>query len=221
MRILVFGGSGTIGSEVSAELSAEGNEVVTVSNSSLNADVQTKDGFEPILNLKIKFDGCVWAQGVNSNDTLNTSDNFEDVLNTNLVYVVKSLRFLLDNQLLESSSRLVVVSSVWQNITRKNKFSYSVSKAAIEGLVNSVTADFSSSGVRINAVLPGVVDSKMTRENLTASQISKIESETPSHRLVTAHELAKVISWLLSEKSNGVNGQFITVDNGWSNVRTL
>ena len=221
MRILVFGGSGTIGSQVSAELSAEGNEVVTVSNSSLNADIQTKDGFEPLLDLKVKFNGCVWAQGVNSNDTLNTSDNFEDVLNTNLVYIVKSLRFLLDNQLLESNSRLVVVSSVWQNIIRKNKFSYSVSKAALEGLVNSVTADFSSSGIRCNAVLPGVVDSKMTRENLTASQISKIESETPSRRLVTVHELAKVISWLLSENSNGVNGQFITVDNGWSNVRTL
>ena len=221
MRVLVFGGSGTIGSEVSAELSAAGNEVVTVSNSSLNADIQTKDGFEPLLHLKVKFNGCVWAQGVNSNDTLNTSDDFEDVLNTNLVYIVKSLRFLLNNQLLESSSRLVVVSSVWQNITRKNKFSYSVSKAAIEGLVNSVMADFSSAGMRINAVLPGVVDSKMARENLTASQISKIESETPSQTLVTAQELAKVITWLLSDESKGVNGQFISVDNGWSNVRAL
>lgn len=221
MRVLVFGSSGTIGSEISAELSAGGNEVVTVSNSSLNADIQSKDGFEPLLNLNAKFDGCVWAQGINSNDTLSTSTNFENVLNANLIYVVNSLRFLLTNELLESKSRLVVVSSVWQNITRKNKFSYSVSKAAIEGLVNSVMADFASSGVRINAVLPGVVDSRMTRENLTASQINKIKSETPSHSLVTAQELAKVISWLLSEESNGLNGQFLTVDNGWSNVRTL
>jgi 3-oxoacyl-[acyl-carrier protein] reductase len=221
MRVLVFGSSGTIGSEISAELSARGNEIVTVSNASLNADIQSKDGFEPLLDLKVKFDGCVWAQGINSNDTLSTSTNFENVLYANLIYVVNSLRFLLANDLLESKSRLVVVSSVWQNITRKKKFSYSVSKAAIEGLVNSVMADFASSGVRINAVLPGVVDSRMTRENLTASQISKIESETPSHSLVTAQELAKVISWLLSEESNGLNGQFLTVDNGWSNVRTL
>jgi NAD(P)-dependent dehydrogenase (short-subunit alcohol dehydrogenase family) len=128
---------------------------------------------------------------------------------------------MLDNHLLEASSSLVVVSSVWQNITRKNKFSYSVSKAAIEGLVNSVMADFSITGMRINAVLPGVVDSKMTRENLTSSQISKIESETPNNTLVTAQQLAKVISWLLSGESKGINGQFITVDNGWSNVRTL
>jgi NAD(P)-dependent dehydrogenase (short-subunit alcohol dehydrogenase family) len=152
---------------------------------------------------------------------LNTSNNFEDVLNSNLIYIVNSLKFLLENHLLEASTSLVVVSSVWQNITRKNKFSYTVSKAAIEGLVNSVMADFSSSGMRINAVLPGVVDSKMTRENLTSLQISKIESETPSHTLVTAQELAKVISWLLSGESKGINGQFITVDNGWSNVRTL
>ena len=138
-----------------------------------------------------------------------------------VVYIVKSLRFMLDNHLLEASSSLVVVSSVWQNITRKNKFSYTVSKAAIEGLVNSVMADFSITGMRINAVLPGVIDSKMTRENLTASQISKIESETPNNTLVTAQELAKVISWLLSDESKGINGQFITVDNGWSNVRTL
>jgi 3-oxoacyl-[acyl-carrier protein] reductase len=221
MRVLVFGGSGTIGSEVSSELSARGNEVVTVANTSPNADIQTQKGFGPLLNLKVKFDGCVWAQGINSNDTLNTSNNFEDVLNSNLIYIVNSLKFLLENHLLEASTSLVVVSSVWQNITRKNKFSYTVSKAAIEGLVNSVMADFSSSGMRINAVLPGVVDSKMTRENLTSLQISKIESETPSHTLVTAQELAKVISWLLSGESKGINGQFITVDNGWSNVRTL
>lgn len=221
MRVLVFGGSGTIGSEVSSELSNRGNEVVTVSNSSLNADIQTKDGFEPLLDLNVKFDGCVWAQGINSNDTLNTSNHFEEVLNSNLVYIVKSLRFMLDNHLLEASSSLVVISSVWQNITRKNKFSYTVSKAAIEGLVNSVMADFSITGMRINAVLPGVVDSKMTRENLTSSQINKIESETPNNILVTAQELAKVISWLLSDESKGINGQSIIVDNGWSNVRTL
>jgi NAD(P)-dependent dehydrogenase (short-subunit alcohol dehydrogenase family) len=61
----------------------------------------------------------------------------------------------------------------------------------------------------------------MTRANLSDEQIEKIENQTPSGKLVSAMELARVIAWLLSEESLGINGQFISVDNGWSNVRSI
>ena len=221
MRVLVFGGSGTIGSAISEELSTNGIIVTSVSNKSTSTDIQTINGFDSLLNLGVKFDGCVWAQGINSNDTLLDSENFQGTLHANVMYIVESMRFLMQHDLLASDSSLVIVSSVWQQLTRKNKFSYSVSKAALEGLVNSVMADFSNTGLRINSVLPGVVDSKMTRENLTDSQIRKIEMETPTLTLVTTQELARVVAWLLSSDSRGVNGQFINVDNGWSHVRTI
>jgi NAD(P)-dependent dehydrogenase (short-subunit alcohol dehydrogenase family) len=82
-------------------------------------------------------------------------------------------------------------------------------------------ADFSGTGLRINSVLPGVVDSKMTRQNLSESQIEKVQMETPTQTLVTTEELARVVAWLVSADSRGVNGQFITVDNGWSHVRSI
>ena len=221
MRVLVFGASGTIGSAISKELSAKGIVVTNVSNSSISSDIQTINGFEPLKNLQVKFYGCVWAQGLNTNDTLLDSDNFQEMLNVNLVYIVESLRYLIKQNLLTTNCSLVVISSVWQQLTRKNKFSYSVSKAALEGLVNSVMADFSGTGLRINSVLPGVVDSKMTRQNLSDSQIEKVQMETPTQTLVTTGELARVVAWLVSADSRGVNGQFITVDNGWSHVRTI
>jgi NAD(P)-dependent dehydrogenase (short-subunit alcohol dehydrogenase family) len=221
MRVLVFGASGTIGSAISKELSAKGIVVTNVSNTSISSDIQTLNGFESLKNLEIKFDGCVWAQGLNTNDTLLDSDNFQEILNVNLVYIVESLRYLIKQNLLTTNCSLVVISSVWQQLTRKNKFSYSVSKAALEGLVNSVMADFSGVGLRINSVLPGVVDSKMTRQNLSESQIEKVQMETPTQTLVTTEELARVVTWLVSADSRGVNGQFITVDNGWSHVRTI
>jgi NAD(P)-dependent dehydrogenase (short-subunit alcohol dehydrogenase family) len=221
MRVLVFGGSGTIGTAILEELSSRGIIVTSASNKSTSTDIQTINGFDSLLNLGVKFDGCVWAQGINSNDTLLDSENFQQTLNANVVYIVESMRFLINHDLLAADSSLVIVSSVWQQLTRKNKFSYSVSKSALEGLVNSVMADFSSTGLRINSVLPGVVDSKMTRENLTKPQIEKIEMETPTQKLVTTQELARVVAWLISADSRGVNGQFITVDNGWSHVRTI
>lgn len=221
MRALVFGGSGTIGTAISEELSSRGILVTSASNKSTSTDIQTIDGFDSLLNLGMKFDGCVWAQGINSNDTLLDSENFQQTLNANVIFIVESMRFLINQDLLAADSSLVIVSSVWQQLTRKNKFSYSVSKSALEGLVNSVMSDFSSTGLRINSVLPGVVDSKMTRENLTKPQIEKIEMETPTQKLVTTQELARVVAWLISADSRGVNGQFITVDNGWSHVRTI
>jgi 3-oxoacyl-[acyl-carrier protein] reductase len=221
MKILVFGASGTLGVAIRTELEDKGHKVVAASNKSAGSDVQTANGLEGIASLGIKFDGCVWAQGVNANDTLLTSEKFLETLEANLFFVVKSMKYLIDANLLTQSPSLVLVSSVWQNLSRKNKFSYSVSKAALEGLVNSVLADFSGDGLRINAVLPGVIDSPMTRANLSQDQIDNIESQTPSRKLVSSCELSKIIAWLLSNESLGVNGQFINVDNGWSNVRTI
>ena len=56
---------------------------------------------------------------------------------------------------------------------------------------------------------------------LNTFQIETIENQTPSGKLVSANQLARVIAWLLSEDSRGINGQFIGVDNGWSNVRSI
>jgi NAD(P)-dependent dehydrogenase (short-subunit alcohol dehydrogenase family) len=221
MKILVFGASGTLGAAIKTELESKGHHVTSASNSSTSSDIQTANGFEGIATLGIKFDGCVWAQGVNVNDTLLSSEKFGETLEANLLFVVKSMRYMLSSKLLNPTSSLVLVSSVWQNLSRKNKFSYTVSKASIEGLVNSVLADFSENGLRINAVLPGVIDSPMTRANLSDEQIETIENQTPSGNLVSASQLARVIAWLLSEDSIGINGQFISVDNGWSNVRSI
>ena len=221
MKILIFGASGTLGAAIRTELESKGHQVVSASNKSSGSDVQTINGFDGIADLGLKFDGCVWAQGVNANDTLLTSVKFVETLEANLFFVIKSMKYLIQANLFTRSPSLVLVSSVWQNLSRKNKFSYSVSKASLEGLLNSVLADFSKDGLRINAVLPGVIDTPMTRANLSQDQIDNIESQTPSRKLVSGHELARIVAWLLSEESLGVNGQFINVDNGWSNVRTI
>ena len=73
----------------------------------------------------------------------------------------------------------------------------------------------------MNAVLPGVVDTPMTRSNLSNDQIKKIEHETPAGKLVSATNVAKAVSWLASPESIGVNGQFIRIDNGWSQIRAI
>ena len=61
----------------------------------------------------------------------------------------------------------------------------------------------------------------MTRQFLSKKQISNIESQTPTKNSVSTTQMDKVVSWLTSEESAGVNGQFIRIDNGWSNIRVI
>jgi 3-oxoacyl-[acyl-carrier protein] reductase len=221
MKAIVFGANGYLGSAILEELTKSSFDVTTSSRSSGKTEFQTHNGFDAIIASGKKFNACIWAQGQNASDILGTSENFDAIFDANIVFIIKSLRALIENNLLAPQARLVVLSSVWQSLSRTNKFSYSVSKAAVEGLVNSFIADYSAQGYAMNAVLPGIVDSPMTRANLSENQIKKIENETPSQYLVSASNVAKVVSWLSSPDSAGVNGQFIRVDNGWSHIRAI
>ena len=216
MKAIVFGANGYLGKSIVEDLSLKGFDVATTSRDSKDTDFQTKDGFAQIINSGMKFHACIWAQGQNTNDTLESATSFEAIFDANL-----TLRVLLEINLLGDHARMVVLSSVWQSLSRTNKFSYSVSKSALEGLVNSFVADYSSRGYSMNAVLPGIVDTPMTRSNLSNDQIKKIEHETPAGKLVSATNVAKTVAWLASPESIGVNGQFIRVDNGWSQIRAI
>ena len=221
MKAIVFGANGYLGKSIVEDLSLKGFDVATTSRDSKDTDFQTKDGFAQIINSGMKFHACIWAQGQNTNDTLESATSFEAIIDANLIFTVNSLRVLLENNLLGDHARMVVLSSVWQSLSRTNKFSYSVSKSALEGLVNSFVADYSSRGYSMNAVLPGIVDTPMTRSNLSNDQIKKIEHETPAGKLVSATNVAKTVAWLASPESIGVNGQFIRVDHGWSQIRAI
>jgi NAD(P)-dependent dehydrogenase (short-subunit alcohol dehydrogenase family) len=144
-----------------------------------------------------------------------------EIFEANVNFIIRSLNMLINNNLLAKTSRLLIVSSVWQHLSRKKKFSYSVSKSAIAGIVKSVTADYGIKGITINAILPGVINNEMTVKNLSQDQIKNIESTTPLGKLVTPQEVASIATWLLSSESSGIAGQSITIDNGWSDIRDI
>jgi NAD(P)-dependent dehydrogenase (short-subunit alcohol dehydrogenase family) len=221
MNVLVFGASGTLGNAIVEHLKSAGERVWTVSRDSKSTDFQSNDGMDRLVECGHKFDACIWAQGMNAKDSLVDSENFGQVFEANVGYTISTLRTMLSEKLLADSARLVLISSIWQEISRNEKFSYTVSKSAVKGLVNSFIADYSSLGFSMNAILPGVVDTPMTRANLSEHQIADITNETPGRKLVKPEDVAKAAYWLASPNSMGINGEFIRVDNGWSQVRAV
>jgi len=217
---LVFGASGSIGSQIVQVLKSQGHAVVEANRTPAkagNLELSRDDWATEAKNLG-PFEGVVWAQGMNSSETVLSATN-EDILGVfqaNVVFIADTLKQLIQEEAIKTPCRAVVLSSIWQQSSRSSKLSYSISKSALAGLVKSIAIDLASRKFSINAVLPGVLDTKMTRANLTKDQMKSVEERTLGGQLVTTNEIANVVSWLLSEQSSGINGQFITVDNGWS-----
>jgi NAD(P)-dependent dehydrogenase (short-subunit alcohol dehydrogenase family) len=210
-KIALFGHTGDVGKACLELLTEHNYTVICVPRNKVS---------ELVLE---KVDGAIWAQGANLTEAFeNTSnENWDSVWDANFNYFVKTLNYLLSNDLFANNARLVAISSVWQEIARSNKSAYISSKAALGGLVRALTVDLGPRGISINAILPGVTESAMTSSNLTTDQIIKIRETTPTGKLVELSQIASVIEFLLSSKSLGINGQSIFVDNGWSQTKNV
>jgi 3-oxoacyl-[acyl-carrier protein] reductase len=221
---LVFGGSGQIGAACAAALRGQGFEIVATSR-------QGGDGiatYDPLANkLALPgegvFDAVVWAQGANLNDSvLNFDvDRHKAIYEANVLFVLESLHALLASDRLARDARLCVISSVWQTAGRPNKLSYMVSKAALQGLVLSAATDLAERGILMNAVLPGALDTPMTRQNLTADQIDRIAGMTKFGRLAALGDVAALVAFLCSAANTSITGQFVSVDLGFQNARLV
>lgn len=232
-NLLLFGASGSIGASILAYFLDKGCNVVGVSRLG-QLDVLSdnlisvsydpfRDNLQDVIDAEDCFDAVCWAQGANCNDSILDYDGDEHLTmyRANCMYVLESLNQLLESSLLAQSARLCIISSIWQNIARQNKLSYTVSKAAIEGIVNSVAVDLASQDILINAVLPGALDTKMTRDNVSADQLNKLEASTLFNKLAKTTDIASLVFYLCSEDNKAITGQSIAVDYGFSYTKLL
>lgn len=113
---------------------------------------------------------------------------------------------------------IVNVSSVAAVLGMPGRSSYSAAKAGIEGLTRTLAVEWAEDGIRVNAVAPGYIDSKMTA-SLVQSGRMKLEpilSRTPLHRLVSPWELAESVLFLASPQAAYITGHVLRVDGGMS-----
>lgn len=207
-NFLLFGTSGTIGSACEKKLSIIGKVINGHKDHSLLK--------EQITNVS-QLDGVIWAQGLNRNDSITNFDlrGYSEIMQANLGFVFQTAQILLSEGKVSSGSNFVVISSIWSQLSRPNKLSYSVSKAGISAAVRSMAVDLGQNGIQVNAISPGPIDSPMTRANLSNDEIDVIANQTPLKRLVSLEEVANVASRFANGEMPGITGQEIVVDGGW------
>ncbi|MEN9357993.1 MAG: hypothetical protein RL695_2164 [Pseudomonadota bacterium] len=231
-RLLLFGASGAIGGAVDRHYAEQGWQVVRITRGTSHApsgsflawnSLDDDLAGEAAVASMGPFDAVCWAQGVNCNDNIfefNASTH-QSIYRANVLSILVSLNRLLIRDALTKPSRLCVISSIWQNQARQDKLSYCVSKAAVQGLILSLANDLGRDGHLVNAVLPGVLETPMTRANLSENQIRNVEASTRFGRLATLDDVAAAVYGLASFRNTGTTGQFLNVDLGYTHVRII
>ena len=216
--VLVVGGFGALGTAISEHLASDGARVLRTSR---HPDPDAPDTLvlddDSVPRLPV-LDAVVWAHGVNVNDRADAhdADDLARTFEINVALVARQLRLLLTTGRLARGAKLVILSSIWEVVARPGKFTYTVSKAAVGGLVRAAALDLAPRGILVNAVLPGVVDTPMTRAMLSNEQIDAVEGATGFGRLVMPEDVASVVAYLCSPRNTGVTGQSVVVDLGFS-----
>ena len=110
--------------------------------------------------------------------------------------------------------RIINVSSVWGIHGASCEVAYSAAKAGVIGLTKALAKELGPSGITVNCVAPGYIDTDMNKI-FDKDAVSDIINRTPLSRTGTAADVAQAVLWLASEEASFVTGQILGVDGGF------
>lgn len=222
-NLLIFGSTGTLGGAILDKYRAEKWDVTCAVRKVVNdCDIQL-----PLTSVVLgsrKFDAVVFAQGANVNGSAMQTGTKElnELFEANVTVIAESVSTLMGANAINEGGRVVILSSLWEQFTRQEKFAYSVTKAAVGGLVRSLAVDLGrQKKILVNGILPGIVNSPMVARTLSPEQIANVVSQTPIGELATPVDVANSVYMFGSSLNTGISGQSIFVDRGFSVARTI
>lgn len=136
------------------------------------------------------------------------------LMNTDLVGAMLLTKALLGDMIRVHDGCIVNISSVWGEVGASCETAYSAAKAGIIGFTKALAKECAPSGVKVNCVSPGFIDTRMNR-HLSETERSDLVDTIPLCRAGTPQDVASAVEFLVSDKSDYVCGQVIRVDGGW------
>jgi len=224
-NILVFGVTGSIGNYVYESFKSLDNGKYNVIGTSSKNDSNflhvTNDDLSNLTTIN-NLDIIVWCNGYNINDNIYNfdEDSYLKIMNINVNFIIKTLNFLLKNNKVNNNCNMVLISSIWEKYVRENKLSYTISKAALGGLVRSLSCDLSKKNILVNNILPGVIDNEMSQKTLSKEQIDNLKNHLNFDRLINLDDLFKTIKFLTIDNT-AITGESIKIDLGFTTVKKI
>ncbi len=222
-NLLIFGSTGTLGGAILEKYRSEKWDVTCAVRKVVNdCDIQLPLTADVLAGKK--FDAVVFAQGANVNGSAMQTGTKElnELFEANVTVIAESISTLMGADSINEAGKVVILSSLWEQFTRQEKFAYSVTKAAVGGLVRSLAVDLGrQKKILVNGILPGIVNSPMVARTLSPEQVANVLGQTPGGELASPADVANSVYMFGSNLNTGISGQSIFVDRGFSIARTI
>lgn len=123
---------------------------------------------------------------------------------------------------MKAGSAIINITSTFAIVGGLRGGAYSAAKGGMTALTTHIACQYGASGIRCNAVAPGVIPTPMTQHRLDDERFRKINLEmTPMNRMGSVEDIASTVVFLCSPGGSFINGQTIVVDGGWSTTKYL
>ncbi len=231
--VLITGGTGAIGAALAEEFAKIDDVIFTYNTAAEQSRLLTEklncsgipmdisdissvnDAVRNVLHRFGHIDVLVNNAGISMiKPFLDTShEDWRRIIDVNLTGVFNVTRAVVPSMVSRKSGAVVNVSSVWGVYGASCEVAYSAAKAGVIGFTKALAKELGLSGITVNAVAPGVIDSPMNTSHLTAEELAKLAEETPLNRLGQPSEVAKAVRALAENLF--ITGQILGVDGGF------
>jgi len=186
----------------------------------INYDLSDTDGLFDLYKNTLKpfgkFDGFINNAAIAYDDIITNInvDKLKKMYDVNVMTPLVLTKYMIRNSLLTKTNLSIIhISSISAHTGYKGLSMYASTKSAIEAFSKNTAREWGTMNVRSNVVCPGFMDTDMS-STLSDEQKSRIFNRNSRKKEITTTDVAHTIEFLLSEKSKGITGQIIHVDNG-------
>lgn len=139
---------------------------------------------------------------------------WKELMGTNLDSLFYTSRLFVPGMVRAGRGRMINISSVWGDVGASCEVAYSASKGGVNAFTKALAKELAPSGISVNAVSCGVIDTDMNRKHLSDEDLDELQAEIPMGRMGEAGEVAELVL-MLSMAPVYMTGQIITIDGGW------
>ncbi len=143
-----------------------------------------------------------------------SDQDWRTLMGADLDGVFYCCRAVYHHMVARKSGRILTVSSMWGRSGASCEAAYSAAKAGVIGLTQALARELGPSGITVNCVAPGVIDTQMNA-HLGAGALQELADETPLGRLGTPEDVANTLLFLASPQAAFLTGQVVGVDGGF------